>query len=307
MHKIIHGDCLSHLKQLKDASAHIAVTSPPYNIDLEYNSYEDNKDKIDYLDWLSAIFKEIKRVLVDDGSFFLNVGSTNKFPFVAMDVASKVRDDGWVLTNHIVWVKSITIDESNSALRTLLTNAIKKDKIEGEWLDQIKEELEQPIHSYGHFKPINSKRYINHLHEAIFHFTKSGNVNLDRLAIGVPYEHKSNIARWKHTNKADLRCRGNCWFIPYSTVQTKKEKHNHPAGYPVELVENCVRLHGYDENTVVLDPFLGAGTTTVACVKLGCSSIGIELDKTYYDTACSRLQELENGVCDKTPGCSNPH
>ena len=138
----------------------------------------------------------------------------------------------------------------------------------------------------GHFKPITSRRFLNQNHEAIFHFTKSGHVEIDRLAVGVPFKDKSNIARWGH--KADRRCAGNVWFIPYKTVRSKAQKFGHPAGFPVELAERCIRLHGA-EGAVVLDPFLGAGSTLVAAKRLGFEAIGIEIDASYADTACRRL------------------
>ena len=56
--------------------------------------------------------------------------------------------------------------------------------------------VEGGLKTFGHFKPINSPRFLNDCHEYVFHFTKSGRVELNRLALGVPYQDKSNIARW---------------------------------------------------------------------------------------------------------------
>ena len=133
-------------------------------------------------------------------------------------------------------------------------------------------------------------RGISNNHEAVFHFTKEGDVKIDRLAIGVPFKDKTNIARWGH--KKDRRCAGNAWFIPYPTVRLKSQKFDHPAGFPVELPERCIRLHGYEEGLSVLDPFLGAGSTLVASARLGCEGIGIEIDRQYADAALERLQSI---------------
>src|SRR3954468_10590142 len=138
-----------------------------------------------------------------------------------MEVAGALRDV-FVLQNHILWVKSISIGDT----------------------------------TVGHFKPITSRRYLNHNHEAIFHFTKTGAVELDRLAIGEPFKDKSNIVRWGH--KRNRRCAGDVWFIPYPTVRSKAQKFDHPAGFPVALPERCIRLHGV-RSARVLDPFLGTG------------------------------------------------
>ena len=104
--------------------------------------------------------------------------------------------------------------------------------------------VEGGIKTFGHFKPINSPRFLNDCHEYVFHFTKSGRVELNRLALGVPYQDKSNIARWSHTGGKDLRCRGNTWFVPYETIQSREKERPHPATFPVQLAEWCIKLHG---------------------------------------------------------------
>jgi site-specific DNA-methyltransferase (adenine-specific) len=150
-------------------------------------------------------------------------------------------------------------------------------------------------HRTGHersLKPITSRRYLNQNHGHIFHFTKSGSVEIDRLAIGVPFKDKSNIARWGHAR--DKRCGGNVWFIPYETVQSTAQKHHHPAGFPVELPERCIKLQGV-KNATVLDPFLGSGSTLVAAWNLGCSGVGIEIDKAYAEAAVARLKRMGEG------------
>jgi site-specific DNA-methyltransferase (adenine-specific) len=115
-------------------------------------------------------------------------------------------------------------------------------------------------------------------------------VELDRRAAGVPYVHKSNIARWGHTGGADLRCRGNTWFIPYETIQSRDKERPHPATFPVALVEQCVRIHGKGAATRLFDPFLGIGTSAVAARRQGIENFtGIELDAHYLEAARERL------------------
>ena len=250
--QILLGDCLEVLKTIQDKTLDIVITSPPYNLGIKYNTYNDNKSEIEYLTWLHSIFIQIKRALRDDGSIFINVGCSSTKPWISIDVASKLRDL-FVLQNRIVWVKSISIGDI----------------------------------TYGHFKPINSDRYVNHLYEEIFHFTKNGEVKLDRMAIGAPYMDKNNLKR--KSDSLDLRCRGNCWFIPYKTIQSKGQKGNHPAIFPEALVEWCIKLAGYNNDTVVCDPFLGSGTTLVVAKRLGIYGIGIEIDKKYFEYSCQSL------------------
>ena len=144
--------------------------------------------------------------------------------------------------------------------------------------------------SFGHFKPINSKRFLNDCHEYIFHFTKSGRVELDRLALGVPYQDKSNISRWSHTGGTDLRCRGNTWFIPYETIQSREKERPHPATFPVQLVEWCIKLHGAPRVHSMLDPFLGIGNSAVAAQRCAVKRfIGFEIDEDYLAEAKRRV------------------
>ncbi|NNM31099.1 MAG: site-specific DNA-methyltransferase, partial [Akkermansiaceae bacterium] len=149
--------------------------------------------------------------------------------------------------------------------------------------------------SAGHFKPINSKRFVNDCHEYVFHLTRTGKVPLDRRAAGVPYADKSNIARWQHTGGDDLRCRGNNWFIPYDTIKSRDADRPHPATFPPALVAQCIRLHGLATATRLLDPFLGIGSSAVAAVEMGIQSVtGFEIDADYLDVARARIRELES-------------
>jgi site-specific DNA-methyltransferase (adenine-specific) len=249
---IVVGDCLHCLNDIAEESIDVVVTSPPYNLGIAYGSYEDHKPREQYLLWLREVAIALRRVMKPDASFFLNIGSTNVDPWLSMDVSAVFRDY-FVLQNHIIWIKSINIGDD----------------------------------TLGHFKPINSPRFLNHNHEAIFQFSKTGKVPIDRLSIGTAYQDKSNIARRGHAQ--DKHCAGNTWYIPYETVQSKAQKFDHPASFPIELALRCIKLHGVSK-AVVLDPFVGIGTTLIAAARLGCSGIGIEMDAQYAATAVARLE-----------------
>jgi site-specific DNA-methyltransferase (adenine-specific) len=142
----------------------------------------------------------------------------------------------------------------------------------------------------GHYKPINSPRFLNDCHEFIFHFTRSGTVPLDRTAIGVAYQDQSNVGRWRKA-AGNRRCRGNAWFLPYDTIKNREKDRPHPATFPVRLPDYCLRLHGLQRAKRVLDPFLGLGSTAVACAALGVDFVGIELDREYLDLAVGRVED----------------
>ena len=81
------------------------------------------------------------------------------------------------------------------------------------------------------------------------------------------------------------------WFIPYETVASQKL---HPAMFPIKLPEMCIKLHGLNkEKLIVLDPFLGSGSTAIASKRLGCDYIGFEKDERYCDIARKLLEKKE--------------
>lgn len=269
---LLHGDCLQVLPSLAEGSVDLVVTSPPYNLGINYKTFKDNAPREEFLTWCREWAAEVKRVMSDDASFFLNVGASAVSPLMPHQLILALTDGPnplFVLQNTFHWIKSVTIETPTG--------------------EQI---------SAGHFKPINSKRFVNDCHEYVFHLTKSGNVELDRRAAGVPYVHKSNIARWGHTGGADLRCRGNNWFIPYETINSRDKDRPHPATFPIALVEQCIRLHGKGTETRLLDPFLGIGTSAIAANRQQLASFtGIELDAHYLETARERITaESERGA-----------
>ncbi|MEM8953794.1 MAG: site-specific DNA-methyltransferase [Verrucomicrobiota bacterium] len=255
-------DCVAGMREgLKDGEVDLIVTSPPYNLGVAYSEYNDGQEREAYLGWTREWGAEVKRVLAEDGSLFLNVGASPKNPLLPHQLAL-LFSELFVLQNTFHWVKSITVERRDG--------------------EQV---------SVGHFKPINSKRFVTDLHEPVFHFTKKGNVPLDRLALGVPYQDKSNIERWEHTEGKDLRCRGNTWFIPYQTIQSRAGERPHPATFPVQLAEWCVRLAGRAAAGItMLDPFLGIGHAAVAAENLGVGRfVGYEIDGEYLAVACEKV------------------
>lgn len=292
---ILHQDCVQGMLSLPKGSVDVVVTSPPYNLNIKYGEYQDHIPRDSYLKWLADVFLGIKHCLKDDGHFFLNVGYSNIDPWVGMDVANVARSQ-FVLQNNFTWVKSIYVNDK----------------------------------TYGHFKPINSDRFANPTWEHLFHFTKTGSVLCNKLAIGVPYEwdcntdntgrirgrlvKKMGFENWrdfdknatleqrakldheladKISNQAEkptVHCRGNTWYVPYDTISDrKKHRGTHPATFPRKLVDLCVQFSGVKQG-IVLDPFMGSGTTAVSAKSLGLDYIGFEIDSDYIQFAEDRIQ-----------------
>jgi len=281
------GDCIQGMSQLLSESVDLVVTSPPYNLGIRYRKYSDREDRQSYLKWCAAWATQIRRVLKSSGSFFLNIGAAPSNPMLPHQIVIELTSasGGFLLQNTIHWIKSITIDtkQSDPHLNPLPGQG------EADAKRQVR--VEAAVKTHGHFKPINSKRFLNDCHEYIFHFTRSRRVEIDRLAIGVPYQDKSNIARWSHARGRDKRCRGNTWFIPYQTIQSREEERPHPATFPVQLAEWGIKLHGVSRVRTMLDPFLGIGNSAIAAKNCGVKKfIGFEIDETYLAEAKRRLQ-----------------
>lgn len=293
--RIVHGDCREWMRAQADGAVACAITSPPYNLGIAYDTYRDQKPRAEYLAFLDEVFGELRRVLGAQGHFFLNVGYSNADPWVDFDVAAVARKH-FVLQNRLLWVKSIAIGEE----------------------------------TFGHFKPINSPRYLNATHEQLLHLTADGTAPIDKMAVGVPYKWKSNLdkhgrARGRVAKKMgyaswsdfqmrasaeerarldaevqdrlarigparDRRCRGNTWFIPYDTIQDRElDRGAHPATFPVALPEMCIRLARLAPGSLVFDPFVGSGTTMIAARNLGMRGVGTDIDARYVAYARERL------------------
>ena len=147
--ELIHRDCIEWMNEQPEKSIHAVVTSPPYNLNIGYGEYKDNHPYADYLKWMRLVSSALKRVLTDDGQVFVNMGYSNAQPWTAMDVAQVFRND-WILQNQFTWVKHILLHQQ----------------------------------TYGIYKPIAGNRFVSPTTESIFHFTKTGNVSVDRRAIG---------------------------------------------------------------------------------------------------------------------------
>ena len=143
-------DCVKGMARLPDGHLDLVVTSPPYNLGIRYSKFSDRQNRQSYLKWCRKWAAEVRRVLKPGGSFFLNIGSAPSNPMLPHEIVIELQDL-FVLQNAIHWVKSITIEDREGETR-----------------------------SYGHFKPIGSKRFLNDCHEYVFHFTKTGRVEIDR-------------------------------------------------------------------------------------------------------------------------------
>jgi len=267
---VIHNrDCVTGMRELVEpGSIDVIVTSPPYNLGTRYEKYDDSGARSDYVRWMGAWGAAASEALGERGSLFLNIGGKPSDPWGPFEVLFELRRH-FALQNVIHWIKSIAIQKEDVGRYPGIVDDV----------------------SVGHYKPINSSRYLNDAHEYIFHLTRDGGIGLDRLAVGVPYQDKSNVRRWgDREDRADLRCRGNTWFVPYKTIRSRHEQRPHPATFPVKIPEMCIRLHGVERTARVMDPFLGIGSSAVACVGLGVDFVGFETDASYCEQSQQAIE-----------------
>ena len=267
---IYNTNCVAGMGQLLEpGSVDVVVTSPPYNLGTAYTRYDDSISRSEYVAWMGEWGKAVTHVLSDRGSVFLNIGGKPSDPWGPFEVLQELRQH-FVLQNVFHWIKSIAIQQEDVGRYPGISGNV----------------------SVGHYKPINSPRFVNDCHEYIFHLTKAGDVELDRLAVGVEYQDKSNVKRWGGV-KSDLRCRGNTWFVPYRTIRDRQTERPHPATFPVKIPRMCIQVHGVGRTRLVLDPFMGIGNAAVACVELGLNFVGFETDLDY----CRQSAEAAENAC----------
>lgn len=189
---------------------------------------------------IEDLFTWLTKNTNDKAKIFINFGQLKENLSLIPGFTQVAEASGFTLNQTIIWVKSIAIGET----------------------------------TYGHFQPINSKKTLNYCWEYIFFFSK-GEVELDKLSIGVPYMDESNLTRGTRGKNGDIHCRGDVWFIPYETTGTiKKKKHKYQ--FPDQLVRNCILISGLQPGSVVVDPMCGSGTVPRVVEEMGFMGIGIE-------------------------------
>jgi site-specific DNA-methyltransferase (adenine-specific) len=238
---VFHDDILKTEAVVK-SGIDLIVTSPPYGVDIKYESYNDNVPYSNYLEftreWLSRCFELVK----DDGRLCLNVPlDKNKGgqQSVYADIITIAKKVGWKYHTTIIW------NEQNISRRTAW----------GSWLSASAPFVIAPV-------------------EVIAVFYKK---------------------RWKKTSGSGKSDITRAEFLEWTNgvwnfSGESKNKVGHPSPYPVELPRRCIKLFSF-VGDMVLDPFLGSGTTLIACLLTGRKGIGVEIDENYCELAVKRLKE----------------
>lgn len=268
--QIIVGDCREKLRDLPDASVHCCVTSPPYFGLRDYGhdgqmGLEPTPDE--FVAGMVGVFREVRRVLRDDGTLWLNIGDSygagKQLIGVPWRLALALQTDGWVLRQDIIWSKPNAMPESASDRCT-----------KGhEYLFLLSKQPRYYYDADAIVEPATWERWGKQT-EKKHHTGTAGHLGGKTLA-ELPIK--------------DTKNKRSVWTVP-----TQPYGGGHFAAYPPALIEPCI-LAGCPRGGTVLDPFFGAGTTGLVADRLGRNCIGIELNEDYVGMALKRIQ-LDGGM-----------
>lgn len=278
VNSIMHGDALSILRGLPSESIHCVITSPPYYMQRDYSAPHqigNEESPSEYVDKLRVAFSECGRVLKDDGTLWLNLGDKyQEGTLLGMPwrVVLALQVDGWLLRSDIIWRKPNAMPSSVKNRPTTdheYVFLLAKSRQYYYDVDAIRE----PHVTFSADSRMKGGRN---------HFGKRNGTPESGKNEGNPNLHNG---RWDQAFHPKGRNRRTVWDIPLS-----KFRGVHFAVFPEKLVELCV-LAGCPENGIVLDPFIGSGTTAVVAQRLGRKYVGIDSNPEYCEMAQSRLMQ----------------
>lgn len=328
---VINGDCLQVLRTLPDCSVDCCVTSPPYfglrdyGVD-EQIGLEETPDE--YINKLVVVFREVKRILKDEGTLWLNIGDSysgsgkgawsnkksqkevyvpdtksrqSKMPKVWNGIKPKdligipwmlafaLRTDGWYLRQDIIWAKPNPMPES---VKDRCTKS-------HEYIFLLSKSKKYFYDAEAIAEPVANST-IERLKQDVENQKGServqGKINGNMKAVAPRYGGK------KYTENPDVFNRtksGNAYdFRPFRNkrdvwnVSTKPFKEAHFATFPKDLIEPCI-LAGCPVGGSVLDPFFGSGTTGVVAVENQRDFVGIELNPEYCNMSTQRVNNTQ--------------
>ncbi len=266
--QILLGDCLEKLKKIEDNSIQLIVTSPPY-ADQRSKTYGGiNPDK--YVDWFLPISEELQRVLKPDGTFILNIKEKvvegERHTYI-LELILAMKKQGWLWTEEFIWHK--------------------KNCYPGKWPNRFRDSWERILQFN------KTKKFAMYQEEVMVpmgNWAKSRLRNLseidkirDNSKVGSGFG--KNISNWIGR---DLAYPSNVLHLA-----TETSNKNHSATFPKELPSWFIKLFS-QKGDIILDPFLGSGTTCIVALELERQSIGIELKEEYYNLALQNIQNFQN-------------
>jgi len=250
--KIIQGDARA---EHDIDGVHMVITSPPYNVGIDYNTHNDDLTQNEYERLLTVVFRNCHRVMVDGARIAVvvpfGVGRNPWLPVSSL-VQNLLTRSGFTLRGQIIW------DKASTGNRT----------------------------SWGSFR-LPSDPSLRDTTEAIV-IAHKGSSKLELPPSVVLHDEKGSHTGWLANADEFMTMAQDHWQIAPESAQ----RIGHPAPFPVALADRLIRFYGYP-TCHVLDPFAGSGTVGVAALRLGCRATLVEIDSDYCRIAVSRCQEAE--------------
>ena len=264
---IVEGDSLTILRTIPDDCIDLVFTSPPY-ADNRKNTYKGIPIK-DYVEWFLPISNELKRVLKPEGSFILNIkerATNGERQTYILELILAMKKQGWLWTEEYIWHK--------------------KNCYPGKWPNRFRDAWERCLH-------FTKQRKFKMFQEAVMlpmggwadkRLAKLTDTDRTRDESHVGSGFGKNISHWL----------GKSYVYPTNVLHLATECANrgHSASFPITLPSWFIKLFTI-EGDLVLDPFIGSGTTAVACINMGRHYMGIEAMKTYYDLAIESINKAK--------------
>jgi len=266
--KIIHGDCLAALKTLPDDCFDLIFTSPPY-ADNRKDTYKGVPIE-HYVEWFLPISGELKRVLKPEGSFVLNIKEravNGERQTYVLELILAMKKQGWLWTEEYIWHK--------------------KNCYPGKWPNRFRDAWERCLH-------FTKQKKFKMFQDAVM--VPMGGWSEKRLAKLSERDQIRDVSRvGSGFGKNISHWLGKEYAYPTNVLHLSTECSNrgHSASFPVSLPTWFIKLFT-QEGDLILDPFIGAGTTALACIKLNRHYVGIEMMENYYSLALEAI-ERANG------------
>jgi DNA modification methylase len=266
--QIFLGDCVEVLKQIPSFSVNLIVTSPPY-ADSRRNTYGGiHPDR--YVEWFLPISFELQRVLTKDGTFILNIKEKvvdcERHTYV-LELILALKKQGWLWTEEYIWHK--------------------KNCAPGKWPNRFRDAWERCLqfNKQKKFKMNQETVMVPTGDWAKTRLSKLGENDKIRFDSQVGSGFGKNIANWIGREMA----------YPTNVIHLPTEcgNKNHSAAFPKSLPLWFIKLFS-DEMDVVLDPFLGSGTTCIVARELNRNYIGIEIKEDYYRRALENIDSIKS-------------
>ena len=251
--RIYNADCLELMAKMPNEFIDLTVTSPPYNVGIDYDNYNDNKSEQDYWQFTESWLKELSRVTKIGGRIYINIPvmgnnsemkKRNNYLFHLPQYLSIIRKC-FSLREMIIWIKSYAEYDENIFCGGSTTW--------GSW--------QSPSNPFCR----SFSEFIIVSHKLMSRLQHNGKTDL--------------------TKEEFLKYTKNIWFLP-----TETNRIGHPAPFPYELPFRCIKLYSYI-NDLIFDPFVGSGTTCLVARDLHRNYIGCDVSKKYIEIANGRLSQ----------------